>query len=36
VLQLLISDFQVVPRRADWQEVLNESRERFVRYRTWS
>lgn len=36
VIELLITDFNVVPRRADWKETLDESRQRFHDWRTWS
>jgi len=36
MLLLLISDFQVVPRRSDFSEVLLDNLQAFKRYRTWA
>lgn len=36
VIELLIAEFNVVPQRPDWAEVLQESLARFTRWRTWS
>jgi hypothetical protein len=34
-LRCIIRDFQVSPRRADWQEVLDSTQQAFEIYRTW-
>ncbi len=36
VINLLIRDFNVVPLRADWQDVLARGNDRFEQWRTWS
>lgn len=36
VVELLIREFKVVPLRSDWQDVLDEGRQRFLEWRTWS
>lgn len=36
VLDLLISDFGVVPLRSDWEKTLAASFARFRQWRTWS
>lgn len=36
VIQLLILDWGVVPRRSDWEAVLNESLHVFRTWRTWT
>ena len=34
-LRCIIRDFQVMPRRGDWQEVLDSTQQAFETYRTW-
>jgi hypothetical protein len=36
VIELLISEFGVVPLRSDWQARLDESEQKFTQHRTWS
>lgn len=36
VIELLITDLNVVPLRSDWHEVLGEGRAAYQQYRTWS
>ena len=36
VVRFLVDDFQVVPQRHDWRDVIAESEERFRAFRTWS
>lgn len=35
VIETLITEFNVVPVRRDWQEVLDKGREDFRTWRTW-
>jgi hypothetical protein len=35
ILRFLFTDLGVTPARSDWKEVVGESEDRFLAYRTW-